>query len=80
MTRPTARGVALLAVAWLLAAVGLGSFWAVNVAGQDLAKEMLLRNGVAPDKAAAQAKFAYGIVQAIGGGLGLHHAMLGPKV
>jgi MFS family permease len=61
----------------LLAAVGLGSFWAVNVAGQDLTKEMILRNAVdATDvavkaKAAAQAKFAYGIVQAVGGGLGL---------
>jgi MFS family permease len=66
---PKWRNRALLGM--LLAAVGLGSFWAVNVAGQDLTKELLLRNGVAPDKAAAQAKFAYGIVQAIGGGVGL---------
>ena len=55
----------------LLAAVGLGSFWAVTVAGQDLAKELLLRNGVALPKAVRQAQFAYGIVQTIGGGLGL---------
>jgi MFS family permease len=55
----------------LLAAVGLGSFWGVTVAGQDLAKELLLRNGVAPDQAAHHAKFAYGIVQTIGAGLGL---------
>lgn len=55
----------------LLAAIGLGTFWGVTVAGQDLAKELLLRSGVAPGPAAQQAKFAYGIVQAIGGGLGL---------
>ncbi len=55
----------------LLAAVGLGSFWAVTVAGQDLAKELLLRNGVAMPAAVKKAQFAYGIVQTIGGGLGL---------
>jgi MFS family permease len=66
---PKWRRRALLGM--LLAAVGLGSFWAVNVAGQDLTKELLIKNHVAPDKAAAEAKFAYGIVQAIGGGLGL---------
>lgn len=63
------RGRALLGM--LLAAVGLGTFWGVTVAGQDLAKELLLLNGVAPGSAAQQAKFAYGIIQAIGGGLGL---------
>jgi len=55
----------------LLAAVGLGTFWGVVVAGQDLTRELLLRNGVAPAIAAQQAKFAYGIVQTIGLGLGL---------
>ena len=55
----------------LLAAVGLGTFWGITVAGQDLAKDMLLRSGVAPASATQQAKFAYGIIQAIGGGLGL---------
>jgi MFS family permease len=55
----------------LLAAVGLGSFWGVTVAGQDLAKEFLLRTGTAPAQAAERAKFAYGIVQTAGGGLGL---------
>ncbi len=55
----------------LLAAVGLGSFWAVSVAGQDLAKELLMRNGVGAAQANQQSKFAYGIVQTIGGGLGL---------
>jgi MFS family permease len=54
-----------------LASVGLGTFWAVTVAGQDLAREMLLRNGVAEESAAQQAKFAYGIVQTAGGGIGL---------
>ena len=54
-----------------LAAVGLGTFWAVTVAGQDLAKEMLLRNGVAPGAAMKRAQFAYGFVQTLGGGIGL---------
>ncbi len=60
----------------LLAAVGLGSFWGVSVAGQDLAEKLLLRNGVAQAQATQQAKFAYGIVQTIGGGLGL--LVMGP--
>lgn len=55
----------------LLAAVGLGTFWGVTVAGQDLAKDMLIKSGVTEDSASQQAKFAYGIVQALGGGLGL---------
>lgn len=54
-----------------LAAVGLGTFWAVTVSGQDLMRELLLRNGLSPEGAAQQAKFAYGIVQAAGGGIGL---------
>ncbi|PQO26345.1 MFS transporter [Blastopirellula marina] len=54
-----------------LAAVGLGTFWAVTVSGQDLMRELLLRNDVSPEGAAQQAKFAYGIVQAAGGGIGL---------
>jgi MFS family permease len=55
----------------LLASVGLGTFWGVTVAGQDLAKELLLKNGVSEEIATHKAKFAYGIVQALGGGLGL---------
>ncbi len=55
----------------LLAAVGLGSFWAVAVAGQDLAREMLIRHGVARTDAIEKAKFAYGIVETSGALLGL---------
>ena len=66
---PRWRGRALLGM--LLAAVGLGSFWGVTVAGQDLARELLLRNGVSASQAAQQAKFAYGIIEVAGMGLGL---------
>ena len=55
----------------LLAAVGLGTFWGVVVAGQDLTQSLLERNGVAEEEAAQRAKFAYGIVQATGAGLGM---------
>jgi MFS family permease len=55
----------------LLAAVGLGTFWSVTVAGQDLAKDLLLRSGVATEEAAGRAKFAYGIVQVAGAGVGM---------
>ena len=55
----------------LLAAVGLGAFWGVTVAGQKLAEQRLLEDGVSPESAQQQAKFAYGIVQAAGGGVGL---------
>ena len=55
----------------LLAAVGLGTFWGVTVAGQDLTLALLLQNGVPPELAAERAKFAFGIVQTAGGGLGL---------
>jgi MFS family permease len=55
----------------LLASVGLSTFWGVIVAGQDLAREMLIRDGVPKADAAEMAKYAYGYVQATGGGLGL---------
>jgi MFS family permease len=68
------RGHAFGAMA--LAAVGLGTFWAVTVAGQDLAREMLISEGATPEEASQKAKFAYGIVQTLGGGLGL--VLFGP--
>jgi MFS family permease len=43
----------------------------VTIAGQDLARAQLLKDGVAAPVAAEQAKFAYGFWQAAGGGLGL---------
>ena len=62
--------------AMALAAVGLGTFWAVTVAGQDLAREQLISEGLSQEEASQKAKFAYGIVQTIGGGLGL--VLFGP--
>ncbi len=69
LAHPRWRRHALLGM--LLAAVGLGSFWGVTVAGQDLTRELLARTGVAPAAATSEAKFAYGIVETAGGGLGL---------
>ncbi|MGC3966487.1 MAG: MFS transporter [Pirellulales bacterium] len=63
------RGRAVAGV--LLAAVGLATFWAVTVAGQDLAREFATRDGFTKPEAASRAKFAYSIVQATGGGIGL---------
>jgi MFS family permease len=54
-----------------LAAVGLSTFWGVTIAGQDLMRELLLRRGVDLEAARQSAKFAYGIVETAGGGLGL---------
>lgn len=62
--------------AMLLAAVGLGTFWAVTVAGQDLARERLVADGLSPEEASQKAKIAYGIIQTIGGGIGL--VLFGP--
>ncbi len=55
----------------VLAAVGLGTFWSVTVAGQDLAMDLLRRTGVESAEAAVKAKFAYGVVETIGMALGL---------
>ena len=69
LAHPVWRRRALPAL--LLAAVGLGTFWGVTVAGQQLARNFLVRRGVDKAEAQRQALFAYGIVQATGGGLGL---------
>src|SRR5215211_7138923 len=69
LTQSPWRSRALLGVA--LAAVGLGTFWSVIVAGKDLAQEQLRRDGVSNEQATKQAQFAYGFVQTTGGGLGL---------
>jgi len=60
--------------AWLgmlLAGIGLGTFWGVSVAGQDLARDYLLRQGVDAATATERATFAYGNVQAIAAGVGM---------
>lgn len=65
--------------AWLglgLAAIGLGTFWGVTVAGQDLAQDFLIRAGVDPVTATERAKFAYGNVETIGAAVGM--LMFGP--
>ena len=72
-TRPWA-GHAILAMC--LAAVGLGTFWALVVAGQNLAHERMLADGIPEAVAVEKAKFAYGIVQTLGGGIGL--VLFGP--
>ena len=69
LLNPKWNGLAIRGM--LLAAVGLGTFWSVTIAGQDLVRELLLSLGVDAESAGAKSKFAYGIVQAAGGGLGL---------
>jgi MFS family permease len=66
---PEWRGRAILAM--LLAAIGLGTFWSVTVAGQGLAQAIRISEGATELEASQSAKFAYGIVQTTGGGLGL---------
>jgi MFS family permease len=55
----------------LLGAVGLATFWGVTVAGQDLARYVAQRGGADAATAGSMGKFAYTIVQATGGGIGL---------
>ncbi len=55
----------------LLAAIGLGTFWSVTIAGQGLTKELLTRTSADPAGIDDRATFAYGIVETAGGGLGL---------
>jgi MFS family permease len=62
------RKRALLGMA--LAAVGLGTFWGVCVATQDLTRELLLKLGVPAAEAQKNSQFAYGIIQVLGAGIG----------
>ena len=67
--KPRWRKNAILGV--LLAAVGLGTFWAVTVAGQDLARSFLVNHGIPAAEAAERAKYAYGYIQLIGTAAGM---------
>jgi MFS family permease len=53
----------------LFASTSLATFWAVMVAGQDLARDLLTHIGATD--IATHAKFAYGFVQMTGAGIGL---------
>ena len=46
----------------LLAVTGLGTYWGVTVAGQDLVKAFLVKHGTPPAEALAKAKFDYGLL------------------
>ncbi|MCB1226809.1 MAG: MFS transporter [Verrucomicrobiales bacterium] len=65
---PKWRSRALLGMS--LAAVGLGTFWGVCVATQDIVRAALLKWGQTPEAAEKSAQFAYGIVQVLGAGVG----------
>jgi MFS family permease len=65
---PRWRSRALLGMS--LSAVGLGTFWGVCVATQDLTRELLLSLAIQPAEADKSSKFAYGIIQVIGAGIG----------
>jgi MFS family permease len=55
----------------LLAGIGLIGYWGVYVAGQDLAREFLLRHGVDARTAELEAKKAYTFYQNMGNAVGL---------
>lgn len=67
LTHPVWRPRAVFGA--LLAMVGLATFWGVVVAGQDLALDLLKRQGD-PD-ASSKAKIAFGFVQTAGAGVGM---------
>jgi hypothetical protein len=69
LAHPVWRKRALLGL--LLASVGLVTFWAITIAGQDLAKQQLQSEGVPEAAAQETAKLAYGFVETTGGALGL---------
>lgn len=54
----------------LLAAVGLGTYWALTVGGQDLTQAFLERHGVPTATAVSRAKFCYGFLINAGGFVG----------
>ncbi len=62
------RNRALLGMA--LAAVGLGTFWGVCVATNELTQKFLLNHGYSKAEATAKALFAYGYIQVLGSGIG----------
>jgi MFS family permease len=66
---PRWRWHAILGI--LLAGVGLGTFWGVTVAGQDLVQGLLLGLGRSKSEASDSAKFAYGFILTAGSGVGL---------
>ncbi len=66
---PRWRWNAILGCAF--AAAGLATFWAVMVVGADLTRDFLIRIGTNPEEIGTKTKFAYGIVQTAGSGLGL---------
>jgi MFS family permease len=53
----------------LLAMVGLATFWGVVIAGQDIAKDLLVR--LADPQAASKSKIAFGFIQTAGAGVGM---------
>jgi len=54
----------------LLAAVGLGTFWGVVIAGQDLTYHLLIKEGVSAAEASQKSKFAFGFIESVGMGVG----------
>jgi MFS family permease len=55
----------------ILAGVGLAGYWGVYVAGQDIARDFLLKHGMAAAAAEQEAKRAYSYYQNIGNAIGL---------
>jgi MFS family permease len=54
----------------LLAAIGIGTYWCITVAGMDLVQDFQLKRGVSLATARAQSQFAYGFLINGGGFIG----------
>ncbi len=54
----------------LLAAIGIGTYWCITVAGMDLVQDFQLQRGVSLATARAQSQFAYGFLINGGGFIG----------